>query len=437
MKVYLRSLGCRLNQSEIGLLARQLALAGHGVVDDPAQADTLVINTCAVTAEAERDSRRLSRRLHRANPAAEIVLTGCYATLAPDQAAALPGVGRVVPNRHKDGLIALLDPGMVEAPGATDARASEPAPAWPAGPSTRAFVKVQDGCDSRCTFCVTTLARGESRSRHVGDVVAEVQALARAGCQEAVLTGVQLGGYGRDLGGADLAGLVRAILDRTAIPRLRLSSVEPWHVSPDFFALWESPRLLPHLHLPLQSGSDRVLRRMARRTTRAEFRALVAAARAAIPDLALSTDLVAGFPGERAADFEAGLDFVRELGFARLHVFGYSPRPGTAAARMTGAVPAPERRERTQRLIALGRAQSLAFHQRHAGRIDEVLWEAGAPGADGLWQGAGYTRNFIHVRTRHPVDLRNRVTRTRLSEPDAEGMWGAVADPGDVAGPGG
>jgi threonylcarbamoyladenosine tRNA methylthiotransferase MtaB len=445
MKVCLRSLGCRLNQSEIDTLARQLVAAGHALVDDPAHADTIVVNTCAVTAEAARDSRRLARRLHRSNAQAEIVVTGCHATLAPAELAALPGVARVVPNERKDRLIDLF------APEVGDHRDSPVPPSFPPGERgrparkatrqpgvlagrmpalprrTRAFVKVQEGCDKRCTFCVTTVARGASRSRHLGDVVAEVRALVVDGYQEVVLTGVHLGSFGRDLGGgADLGALIRAILDRTDIPRLRLSSLEPWDLAPDFFELWANPRLLPHLHLPLQSGSDRVLARMARQTTRGEFRTLVGAARAAIPELGLSTDVIAGFPGESEGDFEESLDFVGEIGFARLHVFGYSPRPGTAAARMADHVPEPARRERVRRMIALGQAQSLAFHRRHAGRTLEVLWEAGETAEDGLWRGAGYTRNYIHVTTTHAGDLRNRVTAARLADPDVAGLRGVV-----------
>ncbi|MBK9052985.1 MAG: radical SAM protein, partial [Chloroflexi bacterium] len=194
--------------------------------------------------------------------------------------------------------------------------------------NTRAFIKVQDGCNNKCTFCVTTIARGEGVSRHLADVVTEIQALAGAGYQEAVLTGVHLGSYGHDFGNkTGLRDLVRAILTHTDIPRLRLSSLEPWDIAPDFFALWDNPRLLPHLHLPLQSGSDRVLKRMTRRTNQVSFRALVQAARAHIPHLNLSTDLIVGFPGETEAEFGETLAFVQEMNFTRLHVFGYSVRP--------------------------------------------------------------------------------------------------------------
>jgi threonylcarbamoyladenosine tRNA methylthiotransferase MtaB len=257
--------------------------------------------------------------------------------------------------------------------------------------------------------------------------VAEIQALAQAGYQEAVLTGVHLGSYGRDFGNnAGLKELVTAILVHTDIPRLRLSSLEPWDIAPGFFELWANPRLLPHLHVPLQSGSDKILRRMARRATRSSFRKLAADARANIPNLNLTTDIIVGFPGETETDFHDSLDFIREIGFTRLHVFPYSKRPGTAAAKMDGHLPKAVKKERVHRMIELGNKLSLDFHQRYVGREAEVLWET-AVGADenGLrW--VGYTDNYIRVQGSGTAELFNRVTRTYLTEAQAEGMRGVV-----------
>ena len=427
MKIHLHSIGCRLNQAEIETMARQLQAGGHVIVGDAAEADAIILNTCAVTAEAARDARHLTRRFHRANEAAQIVLTGCYATLAPDVVAALPGVGRVVGNGDKERLPLLLDPALpVDAPlfdSEPIAREAQPGSFG----RTRGFVKVQDGCDNRCTFCVTTIARGAGRSRHLGDVVAEVGRFAAAGYGEVVLTGVHLGSYGRDLGRpAGLRELVAALLAHTDIPRIRLSSLEPWEIADGFFRLWDDPRLMPHLHLPLQSGSDRVLRRMARRTSRAAFRALVDEARAHIPDLSVSTDVICGFPGETEDEFAETLEYVEAIGFSRIHAFSYSPRPGTAAARMPDQVPGPVKRERTARLIALGEELSLAFHRRYEGTTRPVLWET-ATGAerDGLrW--AGYTDNYIRVAAVGPADLMRRETLARLDEARAEGMSGVI-----------
>lgn len=423
MKIYLHTLGCRLNQAEIETMARQFQAGGHTITGDPAEADTIVMNTCAVTAQATRDARQLTRRFNRANESAEIVLTGCYATLAPQVVAELPGVVRVVANAEKERLPALIDPGLPPFDREPLERDIRPGSFG----RTRAFVKVQDGCDNRCTFCVTTIARGPGRSRPLADVVAEVNAFAAAGYGEAVLSGVHLGSYGRDLGRpAGLRELLAALLADTDIPRIRLSSLEPWDIAGGFFALWQNSRLLPHLHLPLQSGSDSVLRRMARKTTRTKFRRLAADARAHIPDLNLSTDLIVGFPGETDEEFAETMAYVEELAFARLHVFTYSPRPGTAAARMSGHLPREVKRERAGRLIALGERLSEAFHRRYEGTTRPVLWET-ATGAerDGLcW--AGYTDNYIRVTAVGPADLMQRVTPTRLWDADAHGMRGTI-----------
>ena len=430
MKIHLHTIGCRLNQAEIETMARQLQAGGHTVVADAAEAVTIILNTCAVTAEAARDARHLTRRFNRANESAQIVLTGCYATLAPDVVAALPGVGRVVVNADKERLPLLIDPALPADAPVFDlepiAREAQPGSYG----RTRGFIKVQDGCDNRCTFCVTTVARGAGRSRRLADIVAEVGRFAVAGYGEVVLTGVHLGSYGRDLGRpAGLRELVAALLADTDIPRIRLSSLEPWEIAEGFFRLWENPRLMPHLHLPLQSGSDRVLRRMARRTSRADFRALVDEARAHIPDLSVSTDIICGFPGETDADFAETLEYAETTGFSRIHAFSYSPRPGTAAARMPGQLPGPVKRERTGRLIDLGEQLSLAFHRRYEGATRPVLWEtATGANADGLlW--AGYTDNYIRVSAVGPADLMRRVTPVRLADARPEGMQGAIQFP--------
>ncbi|MCB0217466.1 MAG: tRNA (N(6)-L-threonylcarbamoyladenosine(37)-C(2))-methylthiotransferase MtaB [Chloroflexi bacterium] len=432
MRYYLDSIGCRLNQAEMEALARRLLAAGHAIVDRPEAAERVLLNTCAVTAEAAREARKRSRRFHRLSPGAEIVLTGCYATLEPEALATLPGVGRVVANARKEDLIALLDPAAAEDPPAYELEPAMRLQRGAGGGHTRAFVKVQDGCDKRCSFCVTTLARGAGRSRPLEAVVDEVEALSRAGYREAVLTGVHLGSYGQDLGRrAGLSELIAALLARTAIPRLRLSSLEPWDIPDGFFALWEDRRLLPHLHLPLQAGCDRTLARMARGVSTAEFRALAARARAAIPDLNLTTDLIAGFPGETEADFEAGLNFVREIGFGHLHVFPYSERPGTAAARMPGRVPVPERKDRARRLIALGETLAAATHARFLGREAEVLWERGdrAPGAGRRQRWTGYTEGYLPVSLDSRQALANQISRVRLVAATAEGLRGRLSSP--------
>ncbi|HHH42006.1 MAG TPA: tRNA (N(6)-L-threonylcarbamoyladenosine(37)-C(2))-methylthiotransferase MtaB, partial [Chloroflexi bacterium] len=372
MRVYLTFLGCRVNESEIESLGRDFLRAGHRLVTDPAQADLVVVNTCTVTGEAGRKSRRLIRRLHRINPRADLAVTGCHVEAAWEEVAVLPGVRWLVGNADKERLVEIVAPPaapMDREPLLRDWRPGR----WG---HTRAFVKVQDGCDNRCTFCVTTLVRGTGRSRPLADVVREVQALVEAGYREVVLTGIHLGSYGHDWGDRQgLRHLVEALLTDTDLLRLRLSSLEPWDLDEAFFRLWESPRLCPHLHLPLQSGCDATLRRMARRTTTARYRRLVEAARSAIPDLALTTDVIVGFPGETEEAFRRSYDFVAEIGFAKLHVFPYSPRPGTAAARMADQVPQAVKVARGRAMRHLGERMARAFRERFLGRTLPVLWE--------------------------------------------------------------
>jgi threonylcarbamoyladenosine tRNA methylthiotransferase MtaB len=427
MKVYLNSIGCRLNQSEIETIGRQLLAQGHEIVSDPEQADSVVINTCAVTAEAARDARTQTRRIYKKNPKANIFLTGCYATIAPSELAKLQGATHLVANKDKHRLIQIIDPSTNNKATIFD---QEPIlREFLTGHigNTRAFVKVQDGCDNKCTFCITTVARGESWSRPLGDIVAEIQALSSAGYQEVVLTGVHLGSYGKDLDNrTSLLKLVRAILHYTDIARIRLSSLEPWDIYPDFFSLWQNQRLQPHLHLPLQSGSDAVLRRMARRTSRESYRRLALAARGAIPDLNLSTDIILGFPGESEEDFNESIEFVQELDFARIHAFTYSQRPGTAAARMSNQIPKSIKKERTNRMIELGKKLSLTFHKRYENKTRPVLWES-AIGADqnGLrW--AGYTDNYIRVQGNGPSDLFNSITLAFLFNAKADNISGVL-----------
>jgi len=436
MKVHLHSIGCRLNQSEIETLGRQLLAAGHELVGETAVADKVIVNTCAVTSEAARDARSFTRRTHRQNGDAEILLTGCYATIAPDALAEVEGAGRIVVNKDKDKLIQILDPEAMEtAVSQTAVYDQEPilrqflngtSSGLQVG-NTRAFIKVQDGCDNKCTFCVTTVARGEGTSRHLGDIVAEIQALTAVGYQEAVLTGVHLGSYGRDLDNkTGLGELISAILEHTNIPRLRISSLEPWEVADGFFDLWENPRLLPHLHMPLQSGSDKILRRMARRTNRVSFRALAETAHATIPHLNLTTDIIVGFPDETDADFEASLDFVREIGFSRLHAFTYSQRPGTAASKMPNQVIKVVKKARVRQMLDLGKELSLAFHQQYVGQELNVLWENNVGAVPEGLRWAGYTDNYIRVHAIGGTDLFNKITRVRVTEATADGIVGEI-----------
>lgn len=452
MHIYLDQIGCRLNYSEMESLARRLGEAGHTIVDSAAAAQVIIFNSCAVTGGAVRDSRKRIGALHRANAAAAIALTGCYATLDPQAAAAMPGVALVAPNSRKELLPLLLEPwsaafdeietltqlhpdsspiAFAGAPadpylgvrtGREADASAEPHEGVQTGRAvsrTRAFIKVQDGCNNRCTFCIVTSLRGESRSRPLAAVVAEVAQQVKQGVQEAVLTGVHLGSYGRDLPGAeasDLKQLVAAILTHTDIARLRLSSLEPWELAEGFFDLWARwpGRLCPHLHLPLQAGTDRQLRSMARRCTVDSYRRLLQEARAAIPDLLVTTDLIAGFPGESEEDFAAGLAFVQECRFSHAHIFPYSARQGTAAARFGGQVATEVKKERVYQLQSAVAATAAQERARFAGTQRPVLWEGqGEAVPDSpLLAWSGLTDNYLRVQTLAPPqdNLHNRIT---------------------------
>ncbi len=426
MKVYLDTVGCRLNQSEIETMGQQLRADGHNLVAGPQAADLAVINTCAVTVQAAADSRKMVRRAARQG-AGQIVVTGCWASFDPAAAAGLPRVARVVPNVGKEQLVAdLLGPSSKQAFD-LEPVAREALPG--ARLRTRAFIKVQDGSDNRCTFCITTLLRGAGRSRPVEQVLADVEAAVRGGVQEVVLTGVHLGSWGQDFPGAEkLKDLVESVLERTAVARLRLSSLEPWDLDEDFFALWQDqPRLCRHLHLPLQSGCDATLRRMARKTTRKSFRRLVQAARRSCPEMAITTDLIAGFPGETEAEFQQTMQFVAEMSFSGAHVFTYSERPGTAAASMPDPVPHQLRKERNARLRLLVGESAAHYRTRFRGKSLAVLWESAVGLGPQGWQVSGLSDNSLRVQANTSQDLWNTITPVRITKTSDRVMEGTVA----------
>jgi threonylcarbamoyladenosine tRNA methylthiotransferase MtaB len=423
MKIYLDMVGCRLNQAEIEQMARQFRAQGHEIAESAALADMVVVNTCSVTSEAAADSRQKIRQAARAG-AGEIVPTGCWTSLAPAEALALPGVQRIVHNDDKDHLVPdLLGLSRQEFDLEPLARLSLPG----LRQRTRAFIKVQDGCDNACTFCITTVARGAGRSRPAPDVLDDINAALQGGAQEVVLTGVHLGSWGQDFSPSlHLRDLVALILSDTDAPRLRLSSLEPWDLDESFFALWENPRLMPHLHLPLQSGSDPVLKRMRRKTTPATFRALVEAARSVQPEIAISTDVIAGFPGETDEEFSQTLDFVNGIQFAAGHVFTYSARPGTPAARMKNHIPREIRKRRNAVLRAAFAESGLAYRQQFIGQTVSVLWESAREHTEDGWKMEGLTGNYIRVTAIAPDARWNQVDAVQLVGLEGEGMRGEL-----------
>jgi len=422
MKVYLDTVGCRLNQAEIEMMARQFRAAGHEIVAAAEGADLAVVNTCSVTSRAASDSRNMIRRLARAG-GEEIIATGCWATLQPLQAQGLPHVSRVVPNARKDHLV----PDVLRIPEhifELEPVARVPLPG--VRRRTRAFIKSQDGCNNRCAFCVTTIARGESRSRTVAQILGEVRAALDGGAKEIVLTGVHLGSWGQEHG-LYLASLVQAILRETDVPRLRLSSLEPWDLNFDFLRLWEDKRLCRHLHLPLQSGCAATLKRMRRRTTPASFRELMKAAKAAAPEAAITTDMIAGFPGETDDEFQESLEFAREMKFAGGHAFTFSPRPGTAAENMQDQVAPEVRQRRNARYLRLFEAGAGAYRSGQVGHALEVLWES-AEQLDGEgWELSGLTDNYVRVKAWADSPRWNEIDTVHVTEDKGNFLSGIIA----------
>lgn len=377
--------GCRLNFFESEVMRREARAAGAGE-------ELVIVNTCAVTAEAERQVRQAIRRARRAKPGATIVVTGCAAQIAPERFAAMPEVDRVVGNAEKlhaetwrSGAAVRVQVGDIQA-------VRETAGHLVAGfeTHTRAFLQVQNGCDHRCTFCVIPFGRGPSRSVPVDAVIAQVRGIVADGVKEVVLTGVDVTSYGGDLPERPSLGrLAREILREVPeLPRLRLSSLDPVEIDDELWALLaDEPRLMPHLHLSVQAGDDSILKRMKRRHLRRDAIACAERARELRPDVALGADLIAGFPTETDDAFARSLDLVEECGLVYLHVFPYSERPGTPAARMP-SVPVPVRRERASRLRDAGERSLGRFLRSKVGRREEVLVEAG---------GVGRTRDFAHV----------------------------------------
>lgn len=425
MKVFLDTVGCRLNQSEIEIYARQFRMAGHTLVESPDQADMVVLNTCTVTEAAASDSRQKIRQAVRAG-AGKVVVTGCWVTMEPASAASMPGVSKIVPNAQKDQLVSQV---LNIEPEVFDREFLEREPIPGARLRTRAFIKVQDGCDNRCTFCITTLARGPSRSRPPEEILRDLRAARAGGVQEAVLTGVHLGSWGQDFARPQtLSSLVKTLLAETDVPRLRLSSLEPWDVDEDLLVLFQDRRLCRHLHLPLQSGCAATLRRMARKITPQSFANLVAKARSVCPEIAITTDIIAGFPGETQAEFEESLAFVSEMKFAGGHVFPYSARPGTAAAQMPNQVPYAERKARSAQFLALLSQAAREYQRRFIGAQLPTLWESACAVSPEGWQISGLTDNYLRVFALAPQRIWNQITLVQMKTLTSKGLFGIIVE---------
>ena len=421
MRVYFTNLGCKLNQAELEQFGRQFLAAGHSVVGSLEEADLHVLNTCTVTHLAARDSRKTARRGKRINPQVRTVLTGCYAASERAEAEQLAGVDLVVSNVDKNRLLELVHRRFPETLPMPEASGAVPVPYVPLEfGNSRALVKVEDGCNMRCGFCIIPSTRGQQQSRPLTEVLQAVQGLAAAGYQEVVITGVQISSYRwQDQG---LFELTRTLLEQTTIPRLRLTSIAPWQFDHRLLELFESRRLCRHVHLSLQSGCSATLQRMRRPYTSVQFADLVAELRQQVPSIAITTDVIVGFPGETDDEFQESLEFSRQMSFARLHAFPYSRRPSTAAAELPDQIPHEIKRQRMKQLLVVARDSKQRFERYHAHTPADVLWEFYR---DGAW--FGMTDNYLRVVTESAEDLAHRITTVRLAEPSEAGMTCALA----------
>jgi threonylcarbamoyladenosine tRNA methylthiotransferase MtaB len=415
MQIHLKALGCRLNEAELEKWAQDFIAAGHVITNQSNEADIVVLNTCSVTQDAGKKSRKLLNRLYRENPTAKLVASGCHATLSPNELADSIGVDLIVPNQQKDQLAQQVLERFND--GSMPTIATEPGETslFSRG-RQRAFIKIQDGCRYRCSFCIVTIARGEERSRSEVDIINEINRLQSQGINEIVLTGVHVGGYGSDTN-TSLYDLVNTILEQTDIPRIRFASVEPWDLHDNFFSLFDNQRLMPHIHLPLQSGADSILRKMSRRCRTDDFRALVEQARSSIKNFNVTSDIIVGFPNESDTEWQQTMDYVESIGFGHLHIFSYSPREGTKAARLPNPVPNTIKKCRHQAMYQLGEQMKQAMLSAQLNKTVNVLWERGKPCGSNVCY-TGYTPNFLKVETQvaaHIV-LENTITSTQLTQ---------------------
>ena len=420
------TLGCKVNQYETETMEGLFRQAGYRVVPFTELADVYIVNTCSVTMLGEKKSRQLVRRAQRQNEAALIAVTGCYAQLAPDVVGTLPGVRLIVGTQDRGRIVELVEEAAAGSEVLRDvgdimaADTFEDIPLFAAPERTRAFLKIQEGCQNFCTFCIIPYTRGPLRSRALASVRREAEKLVAAGFREIVLTGIHLGAYGRDLTGTvTLADAARTVLEIDGLQRLRLGSLESVELTPALFTLLrDDRRFARHLHLPLQAGSDAVLQEMHRFYDTAGYERLLARIREEVPGIAISTDIIVGFPGETEAMFQESLAFVRRQEFARVHVFPYSRRPATPAAARSDQVPHPVRRERVKMMQALADEMAADYHGKFIGTIVPVLFETQHEGvADGL------TDTYIRVYTKGPVKV-GEITAMRLLRLYQDGLWG-------------
>jgi len=419
VRVAFNTLGCKLNQAETESLVAQFSGSGFQVVAPGDMADVYIANTCTVTHVADRKSRHWLRLARRRNPRALVIAAGCYAQRSPEELADLADL--VVNNGEKQNLFSLIQTLSLEGGGTGegDTKRSQ-VPSSTA--RTRSLMKIQDGCHGPCTYCIVPKVRPYECSLPASQIIDGVKQKVVLGYKEVVLTGTKVASY-KD-GETDLGGLLRRILLETGIERLHLSSLQPSEISSDFLSLWEDDRLCRHFHLALQSGSDGVLRRMRRSYSSDRYAGAMNLIREKIPDAAVTTDVIVGFPGESDEEFEQSYSFCGQAGFANIHVFPFSPRPDTVAEGMTGQVGDRIKRERTRCMLEVSRNCRRSFCERFLTQTMQVLWEKESSPGSGTY--SGLTNNYIRLFATSEKPISNQITPTRLMEYHDHGMFGEI-----------
>ena len=445
LRVALETLGCKLNLADSDLLARDFAKAGFIVVTPDAPSDIYVVNTCTVTHVADRKARQRLRAAKRRNPASYVIATGCYPERSSKDLLAMPEVDLVLGNTDKPRLVAQVQEALQERQFLSSLPLVEddlPPRPTAAASRVRTFLKIQEGCNDYCSYCIIPKTRGVSRFFPPERIIADINERAASGFQEVVLTGTQLGDFGIELTGPrrmgpdqrdqategnPLADLLQRILDETTIPRIRVSSLQPQDMTAELLEQWQDPRLCRHFHLPLQSGADPVLHAMRRRYTARQYEEAVERIRIRYPDASITTDVLVGFPGETDDDFETTYRRCEALGYADMHVFPYSPRPSTLAARLPAQVADPAKEARLQRLLHLSAASRERFLAHAVGTSRPVLWEEAAPALDGASATLrGLTDTYLHATAAGSPELVGTIQTISFVRATSQDLWGEL-----------
>lgn len=430
-RVAFHTLGCKVNQYDTQAMQEKFEQNGYEVTDFNDIADVYVINTCTVTSLGDRKSRQMIRRAYRRNPNAVIAVVGCYAQTAPEEILDIPGVDLVLGTRDRNRIVEYVE--KVKDTGKPinviqdimETKEFEEMPISSYDEKTRAVLKIQEGCDRYCSYCIIPYARGPVRSRKPEDVIRQVHKLVESGFQEFVLTGIHVASYGKDLNNVNLLSLIEDISKIEGVERIRLGSLEPTLLTEDFVkAIKDMPKVCRHYHLSLQSGHDETLKRMNRKYNTKQYREIVDRLRKYIPDVAITTDIMVGFPGETQEEFEGTREFVKSIRFSRIHVFKYSPREGTPAARYKDQVPENIKEIRSRELIALGKEMEIEYLRGFVGKEELVLFEEESKDKKGWYE--GYTDHYIRVAVQYNDSLIGNIVPVKLEKIEDGVMLGIL-----------